>query len=730
MNFETSPGSVPLPQDILATISARLTAHPRVPRTRHFTADGAARYANRLCLESSPYLLQHAHNPVDWRPWNDETLAFARESNRPILVSIGYSTCHWCHVMEEESFEDPEIAAVLNRNFVPIKVDREERPDVDAVYMRAVQMLTGGGGWPLNVFLTPQGEPFWGGTYFPARDGDRGASMGFLSVLRRLAEVWEEEPERIAESSASITSALQSSLRQSAVSGQLAPEIWPKAMQFYMQHFDPMYGGLQGAPKFPATLPIGILLRYARRTGLSGPAAMARKTLHCMADSGMYDQIGGGFHRYSTDERWLVPHFEKMLYDNALLVSGYLDGFLALREDRFAQVATDICAYIVREMTDALGGFYSATDADSLTPSGHAEEGYFFTWTLDELRAALGADDALVAELYYRMSAKGNFEGRNIPTRPTDAGAIAAKLGLTPAELEKRIDLIRERLRVLRTTRKAPHLDDKIITSWNGLMISAFARAGAILKQEKFLSAAEKGAAFLLNVLMVQGRLHRSWCRGVLGPVGYLSDYANLIGGLLDLFEAGQKRTWLDEAVRLTDDMIRLFADEDVGGFYRTAADQEQLIVRDKPAEDAALPSGNSQAVMVLFRLAALTHEEKYFLLAEKTLRLFLADAKDVHGRAEMLAALDWYLDRPKEILVVTQKGELHQADALRDMVWSMYLPNKALRVEEERIGFGPATIGGKVTAHLCEKGTCHPPLVNEEKIEAVLSRVDLIAVP
>ncbi len=725
--FELSPGAAPLPDDI-ATQAAALAAR-RAPRTRHAYPDGRPRFANRLCLESSPYLLQHAHNPVDWRAWNEDSLRHAQTLGRPVFLSIGYSTCHWCHVMEEESFEDLEIAALLNSSFVPIKVDREERPDVDAVYMRAVHMLSGGGGWPLTVLLTPDGRPFWGGTYFPAHDGDRGVGMGLSTILGRVAQLWETEPERLRASSTSLAEAVTASLSVSGSRAALGADIPRAAVRFFTRHFDPVHGGLAGAPKFPSSLPVGLLLRLARRTEDAGLVAMVRKTLLRMADGGIRDQLGGGFHRYATDDAWLVPHFEKMLYDNALLVLAYLDGYLALGEERFAEVARGILDDMIRDMRDPAGGFHAATDADSRTPDGRVQEGWFFTWTLDEMAACLTPDQVRLAAAWHGVTARGNFEGRNILTHPSRPESVARALGLGLDELRTEMGVIDRALRACRATRPAPHRDDKVIASWNGLMLSALARASVVLKDVRYLDCAVQTAEFLVSTLVRDGRLYRSWCHGVLGPAGFLSDHAMLAAGMLDVHEATQDDVWLEWAETLAGDMIRLFGD-DSGGFFRAAADQDDLFTRDKPVEDGALPSGNSAAALLLLRLAGLTGKEFYHDLAEKTLRMVLGGG-DPAGHADMLLALDWYLDRPWSIVIAVSPGRRDEAWPLLNLIHSLYLPNHTLRVVEEsseawaRMGpAAPRTVRGLPTAHVCEKGVCHPPVTDIETLRTLLARV------
>ena len=448
------------------------------PRTHHMDANGTPRYTNRLFLESSPYLLQHAHNPVQWFPWGDEAFAMARRLKRPVLLSVGYSTCHWCHVMEAESFEDEEIAAVINASYVPVKVDREERPDLDSVYMSAVQAVAGRGGWPMTVWLTPDGLPFYGGTYFPARDGDRGQPVGFLTLLRKVAESYVARHPVVERAANELAGAVRQMLTPPAGDHLPPASLLQRAVDTAKTRFDKVNGGTIGAPKFPSGLPIRLLLDHHRRTGDPAALGMATLTLSRMADGGMNDQVGGGFHRYSTDVAWRVPHFEKMLYDNALLVPMYIEGWQATGAPRFRDVIRTTLAYVAREMTAPDGSFYTATDADSLTPDGRRDEGYFFTWTPGEIEAALPPEAAQLAKAVYGVTREGNFEGRNVLFRPTSLQAVAADLKIAEADLAERMAAINRALYAERAQRPAPLLDNKILTAWNGLMISTFARAG------------------------------------------------------------------------------------------------------------------------------------------------------------------------------------------------------------------------------------------------------------
>ncbi|MBU3916846.1 thioredoxin domain-containing protein, partial [bacterium] len=625
------------------------------PRTRHFTFDNQAMYTNRLFLESSPYLLQHAHNPVNWYPWGDEAFGKAIEMDRPVLVSIGYSTCHWCHVMEEESFEDEEIAEYLNRNFICIKVDREERPDVDAVYMAAIQALTGRGGWPLNAFLTPDRKPFWGGTYFPAKDGDRGVAMGFLNILRQIIQMYSLNGDQVKQSAEKLTQAIQTILTPNTGGNLPVIEALERAIKYYRKGFDPLHGGLKGAPKFPSTLPIRFLYRYYRRSGASDLLDMAEQTLLKMAAGGMYDQVGGGFHRYSVDEKWLVPHFEKMLYDNALLVPAYLEGYQVSKNESLRKTAVEILKYVAREMTSDHGAFFSATDADSLNPDGQRDEGYYFTWTIDELVNALGKKRAAVVQAYYGVKPGGNFEGRNILFVPHKIAEVASKLNMPVREVTADIEDAKEILYEIRKQRPHPIRDEKILTAWNGLMISAFAKAGLVLSDERYTEKAIKAAQFILTHLSRDKKLYRSYNDNQAKYLGYLEDYAFFIAALLDLYESTHELHWLEKSIELENTLSALFEDKEKGGFFMTGAEHESLIALEKPTYDGATPTGNSIALMNLLKLGELTGNHEYIQRFQKAIKLFLGSAKsNPTALSTMLSAVDFYLDLPREIIIVT----------------------------------------------------------------------------
>ncbi len=705
--------------------AARAKGPGYIARTRHKEADGSPKYTNRLILEPSPYLLQHAHNPVEWFPWGDEAFETARRLGRPVLLSVGYSTCHWCHVMEEESFEDEELATYLNANYVAIKVDREERPDVDAIYMSAVQALTGGGGWPMTVWLTPERKPFFGGTYFPARDGERGARLGFLSLLKKFKKSYDEDPAHVAESAAELTKAVVKETAAEATGTLPTAAILDAAATFYRSRFDDVNGGMRGAPKFPSSLPVRFLLRDHRRNPTGDSLRMATLTLQHMASGGIHDHVGGGFHRYSTDERWLVPHFEKMLYDNALLARAYLEAYQLTRREDFADVARDILAYVERDMTSPEGAFFSASDADSQGPSGKREEGWFFTWTPAELTAALGVQSARITSTYYGVTAGGNFEGRSILSVPVAAPEVARQLGIEPAALHATLESARETLRRVRKQRPPPARDEKILTSWNALMISAYAKAATVLAVPAHAERAERAADFVLRAMQKDGRLLRSYKDGQARSAGYLDDYAFMIAALLDLHEATGHLRWLQEAIRLDQVLEAHYEDRTSGGFFLTGDDQEKLLARQKPSYDGAEPSGSSVAVLDLVRLHELTTKDAYRARADRALasvagRLAAAPA----SLSEMLLALDFLADVPKEIVIVTATSRA-DADPFLAKLREVFLPNSVLivvsdgeaRALESVVPLVESKIakGGKTTAYVCERKTCDLPTTDPQ---------------
>ena len=664
--------------------------------------------SNRLAQETSPYLLEHANNPVDWYPWGDEALMRARRENKPILLSIGYSACHWCHVMARESFEDPEIAGLMNRDFIPIKVDREERPDLDQVYMRAVQGMTGSGGWPMTVFLLPDGSPFFAGTYFPPTD-----RYGMPSFGRVLAAVADAFTNRTADVEAT-ASQVRDYLARPAVplaTGSLTPALLDEAYARLAREHDQTHGGFGGAPKFPQPLLIDFLLRTHRRTHDPAALAMAVQTLRAMAAGGLYDQLGGGFHRYSVDERWLVPHFEKMLYDNALLPRAYLDAWQLTGEDAFRRVIEETLDFVQRELRSPEGGFYSSLDADS-----DGQEGRFYVWTRPELDAALGAADAAAVARAFDVTEAGNFEGRNI-LHPVAADAAMV------------LEAARDRMRAARERRVRPHRDEKVIAGWNGLMLRAIAEAGRVLDRPDLVSTAEANARFLLSTLRSGDRMRRSYKDGRATATGYLEDQAAVADGLLSLYEATFNPAWLDEARRLVREMIAAFWDESSASFFDTARDQEPLVVRPQDVTDNPIPSGTSMAVDVLLRGGTLLGEESWIAIARSTLeRLGPTAAKAPQAFGRLLAALDFELGRPVELAVIGPPAETLTRQLL-DVVRIRYLPNRLLAAAPDGDGRGIPllaerhALNGIATAYLCEGFVCQSPTTDPAELGRQLER-------
>ncbi len=738
------PGAPPLDAQLVDRLKAAWEARDPAykPRTRHLTSDGSPQYTNRLFLESSPYLLQHAHNPLNWYPWGDEAFDTARKLGRPVLLSVGYSTCHWCHVMEEESFDNEEIARYLNEHYIAIKVDREERPDIDAIYMTAVQTMTGGGGWPMTVWLTPDRKPFYGGTYFPARDGDRGARVGFLTLLQKLKGVYQEEPDRVVQSATQLAQIIQANLAAGS-GGEKLPDaqVLQAAADTYRQRFDSTYGGLQGAPKFPSSLPIRLLLRHYRRTNDKQSLAMATLTLEKMAAGGMYDHVGGGFHRYSTDAQWLVPHFEKMLYDNALLTLAYLEGYQVTKREDLAQVAREVLRYVERDMTAPEGAFYSATDADSLAPDGHRAEGWFFTWTPTEIEAVLGKERAQIMTAYYAVTPAGNFEGRNILSTPKPLDMVAADLNLPPEQVRTTIQEAKDLLYHARAQRPPPLRDDKILTAWNGLMISAYAQAALVLRDPQYADRAARAADFVLTKMRKDGRLLRSYTGGQARLEGYLDDYAFLTAGLLDLYETTGNLRWLKDALALDKALEDHYEDKQAGGFFLTSNDHEVLLAREKPSYDGAEPSGNSVQALNLLRLHEFTTEDRYRVRAEKLFQAFGELLKRAPSAvAELLLATDYHLDTPKEIVIVTPKSRA-EAEPFLTQLGTTYLPNRILTVvtEGEDLAAHAQLVplvaskvaqGGKATAYVCENKVCALPTADPAIFAKQISQVHLLKEP
>jgi uncharacterized protein YyaL (SSP411 family) len=645
--------------------------------------------ANRLANETSPYLLQHKDNPVDWYPWGEEALARARDEDKPILLSIGYSACHWCHVMEHESFEDEETARLMNERFVAIKLDREERPDLDAIYMEACQAMTGQGGWPLNVFLTPEQVPFYAGTYFPPD-----ARMGMPSwrqVLGAVADAWDERRDEIREGGKRIAERLQGGALLRPSQEPMDPAVLDEAVDALRANYDRRHGGFGGAPKFPPASALEFLLRR-------GEMEMTAHTLR-----GMYDQVGGGFARYSVDPQWLVPHFEKMLYDNALLARAYLHGWQVTGDRLFRTVTEETLDWALREMRGPEGGFQSALDADS-----EGEEGRFYVWSVAELREVLG-DDADAAIAWFGAGERGNFEGRNILTRGED----------DPPE---RLPEWRRAVYEARAKRVWPGIDDKRLTSWNALMVSALAEAGAVLRRDDYLEAARAATDFILSELRDdQGRLLRSWKDGTAKLNAYLEDHAYLLEALLTLYESTFEPRWVAAARELADTMIERFADDENGGFFETSSDHERLLARRKDLEDHPVPAGNSSAAYGLLRLAALSGEHDYARRAESVLRLLWQLApKHPQAFGHLLQALDFHLTRTREVALVGEDpGELER------VVRARFRPHLVLAGGDPDgvpLLAGREPVDGRAAAYVCENFACKLPVTEPAELEELLA--------
>jgi hypothetical protein len=687
-------------------------------------------YTNRLINETSPYLLQHAHNPVDWYPWGEEAFKKAQDENKPVLLSVGYSSCHWCHVMERESFENPDIATIMNENFVNIKVDREERPDVDSIYMEAVQIFSGSGGWPMTVFLTPEGVPFYGGTYFPP-DDRHPRIPSFPRLLEGVAETYATKPEDINHNAEQLRVALQSDLRERLPKTDtvLDLELLDDSLNKLVGNFDTRNGGLGGAPKFPQAMVLDFALRGAVRANNQSLLTLLQLTLDKMANGGIYDQLGGGFARYSVDARWLVPHFEKMLYDNAQLSLLYLNVWQATGNEFYKYICIDTLEYILREMTSPEGGFYSATDADS-----EGEEGKFFVWSKAEIEAVLGEADAKVFNAYYGVTAKGNFEGHNILNVPLDADLVAQQLSISIEELQEVLNRTREKLFLVREKRVPPGLDDKILTSWNGLMMKAFAVAGGVLGEAPYVEAAVKNAEFVTSQLLKDGRLLHTYKNTPQGGIaklnGYLEDYAFYADALIALYEASFDQKWLAHAENLAQVIIEKFWDEEKQGFFDTASDHETLITRPINLYDNAVPSGNSVAVDVLLKLSVFTDDPQNLYRPKaktvlESMGAVAASAPTAFGR--LLSALEFYLGTTKEIAIIGDKQD-EATKALLAAVHTKYLPHKVLMVanageggEKYPLLTDRPQIEGKPTAYVCQNYACQRPVTTAEDLAALL---------
>ena len=691
-------------------------------------------FINHLIHETSPYLLQHAHNPVEWYPWGEEAFAKARAEDKPIFLSIGYAACHWCHVMEHESFENEAVAQFLSEYFVSIKVDREERPDLDDIYMSAVVGLTGQGGWPMTVFLTPDLHAFYGGTYYPPQDMH--GRMGFLTLLHGIAQSWREKRGEIMKGAENITAFLNEQSRKPIPDETvLASALIEKACKQLKDAFDATHGGWGGAPKFPSSGGIGLLLRAHRATRDGELLEMATETLDKMARGGMYDQLGGGFHRYSVDKEWLVPHFEKMLYDNGQLAQVYLEAWQATGNPYYRQITEEILDYEIRDMLDSAGGFHSTEDADS-----EGEEGKFYVWTHGEIMDTLGEDDGALLCAYYAIQERGNFtshehyhKGQNIPhlTRPPEQ--IAAEQGMDPEALEARIAPLRQKLLDIRGMRVRPGLDDKVLTSWNALLITPLAQAGVAFGEPRYTIAAVNAGNFILEHMREGDGLLRTHRHGESRLPGYLDDYAFTANAFVDLYEGTFDPKWLEHAKTIGEQMIARFGDEDGASFYFSEAAHTDLIVRTRPTYDGAEPAGNSVAALALLRLGALLDHQDFQHWGRKVIETTLPLVnKAPQGYLRMLWSVDFLLQTPVEVTIVGPRDS-EDVKALHRAAGARYLPNKVVALlDPEDAAFtdglpmsaGKTMVEGRPAAYVCRRQTCQAPVTVVEDLEKLLDGV------
>jgi len=716
--YELPPGAVAQSAALRQRLAVAAEGHDAKVAARALHKDSAGKplYINRLALESSPYLLQHAHNPIDWFSWGDEAFARAKELDRPIFLSIGYSTCHWCHVMEEESFEDLEVARLLNERYVAIKVDREQRPDIDDVYMTAVQAMTGSGGWPMSIVLSPDKKPFFAATYLPPRGGVRGSRNGLIEILTQLEEAYHVDKRATLESADRIANHLALVTAPAEPDSMPGVELLHSAALRYIRMYDPVYGGVGSAPKFPQPSILRLLLRANAREANPDALQVVSETLRHMADGGIYDHVGGGFHRYSTDREWLVPHFEKMLYDNAQLVVAYLEAYQVSGDPALADVARDVLRYVEREMLAEEGVFFSATDADS-----EGEEGTFFLWDESQLDDLLEPAEALAVKTRFGVTAAGNFEGRNIlhVVAPLDAVQSALSDAGQSGDAATLLQSARTKLYDARALRIWPGLDDKVLTSWNGLMLSAFARAAFVLNEPHHLDVATRAADQLLIVMTVDGKLQRSYWHDTAQIDAFLDDYAFLIAGLLDVYEASSQPKVLSQALALQETLDQQFWDDDHGAYFSTSNNHEVLLTRSKPSYDGAEPSGNAVAAMNLIRLAEFTSD---FAYKEKAQALFATFDADLRARPTsspaLLCALDFAHADALEVVVVRAAGD--DAKALIDVLRENFIPNAVFVLTDEADVAAHAKVAplvdekralnGQSTVYVCQSGRCDAP--------------------
>lgn len=684
---------------------------------------------NRLAHETSPYLLQHKENPVEWFPWGDDAFAKARAEDKPLLISVGYSACHWCHVMAHESFDDPTTAQLMNERFVNVKVDREERPDVDSVLMSAVQAMSGHGGWPLNAFLTPGGVPFYGGTYWPPVE--RQGMPSFRSVLEAVSDAYRDKKAEIEENAKQVREFLIQTTKPLATGAELTPERLSRAVEALGAQFDEAQGGFGNAPKFPQPAVLEFLLRRRRLDEDESAGEMARATLLAMAAGGIYDQIGGGFHRYSVDRFWLVPHFEKMVYDNAQLARACLDAWRLFGEDQFREVVEETLDYLLREMRGQPGGFFSTQDADS-----EGEEGAFYVWRLDEIDAVVGSENGPVVRAYWGLTEHGNFEGANILSVPRPLEAVAHSFDIDPERVEAIVERAKEQLYAARSKRIWPDRDDKVIASWNGMILRALAEASRALGRSDYLDAAKQNAAFLLDDLSPEGQLKHSFKDGVAKIDAFLDDYANIIDGLISLYEATFEFRWFDEATRLANEMIARFADDDGVGFYDTAGTPDHLVARPRDLQDGATPSGNAVAADVLLRLHRFTGNEDWRRRGRATLDM-LAEPMSSQplgfGRYLSVAAVE--LATPREVSIAGNLND-NGVEELARAVFRRFEPATVVGLaapDDDEIATKMPFLAhrpmqnGKATAYLCERFACLPPVTDPDDLAIQLEQGSMV---
>ncbi len=679
------------------------------------------KFTNRLIKEISPYLLQHAHNPVEWYPWGAEALERAKMEDKPILLSVGYSACHWCHVMEKESFDNEETASIMNEHFINIKVDREERPDLDHIYQSAIHILGIPGGWPLTLFLTPDGEPFFGGTYFPPED--RAGFIGFRRVLLAVSQAYKTRYEDAWATAREIRLALSRLSSTTLYNDTLEERTLEEAASKLLRLYDPSCGGFGTAPKFPSTMVLSFLLNQYHRTGETYTLQALTHTLTRMAEGGIYDQLGGGFHRYSVDARWLIPHFEKMLYDNALLIRLYLEAYQVTHDPLFRRTAEEAISYITREMLSPEGGFYTSQDADS-----EGIEGKYYVWDKGEAIELLGKEYGEILCRYFGMTEEGNLHGKNVLYIDRTVKALASEFQQSEEDLERIIKDAKQRLFLERYKRVRPGLDTKIITAWNGLMISAVTSAYKIIGDSSCLRIAEGATEFILRNIK-DDRLFHVYKNGRSRPEAYLDDYAFFIGALIDLYEATLKQGYLERAKALTEGMVELFLDREGGGFYYTAPGQEGLINRPKTGHDDSVPSGNTYAFLDLLRLSYYLDREDFKLMAEQVIRLYYKGMiENPFGFSTMLRALYFYLDGPTEI-VITGNGETERTMGLLSVIYNTYLPNSVIYLVDHKreqvivplFARGKTEINGISTVYVCRRSTCYRPTTDKEELRTLL---------